>query len=130
MKTDHDDSAGRGDSAERGGSADRGGSERGGSAEHSESDSDQIAFGEELADGKHEIVRRRGGDLELGILAPVQEGRPLPPGAELVMVSTKGKGGWFDTKTVYKSGPAQVATPAYRDGYDRIFGKKRATVEA
>jgi hypothetical protein len=34
--------------------------------------------------------------------------------------------GWHDIETVYRvsDGPAQVATPAYRAGYDRIFGKK------
>lgn len=74
------------------------------------------------------VVRRRKGDEEtFGVLAPLEDGRPLPEGAEIVKVALRRDGDdWHDVEVLYRnaSGPAQVATPAYREGYDRIFGKK------
>lgn len=55
---------------------------------------------------------------------PAKEGEPLKPGADLMSVSNECRDGWHDVEVLYRSGPAQVATPAYREGYDRIFGKK------
>jgi hypothetical protein len=58
----------------------------------------------------------------------VKDGQPIPEGAELIQVGAEDGEGWRDVTTVYKSersGPAQVATPAYREGYDRIFGKQK-----
>ena len=55
----------------------------------------------------------------------VKDGQPIPEGAELIQVGAEDSDGWRDVTTVYKSGPAQVATPAYREGYDRVFGKQK-----
>lgn len=53
----------------------------------------------------------------------------LTPGSEVVDIEEHD--GRHMAKTIYKvplaagEGPAQVATPAYRDGYDRVFGKQK-----
>lgn len=81
-------------------------------------------------DGRVYTRRHSDGRTSEGILYPMQDGMPIPEGGELVDVSPPDDDGWQDVESLYKSdratsdGPAQVATPAYRAGYDRIFGKK------
>ncbi len=77
------------------------------------------------------VERQRNGERSTGVLAPLRDGQTLAEGTELVTVDTSGESedGWRDASTIYtvratSDGPAQVATPAYREGYDRIFGKK------
>lgn len=74
-------------------------------------------------------IRKRAdtGKTEIGELHPVQAGRPLVEGQELIRMSAPNDEGWREVDVLYRhsSGPAQVATPAYREGHDRIFGKKR-----
>jgi hypothetical protein len=87
---------------------------------------DQLRLGTDL-DGSVAGVRRRDGNIVgYGVLMPLREGQPLAPGSEIVRVEEYEEDGWHDIETVYRvsDGPAQVATPAYRAGYDRIFGKK------
>ncbi len=57
---------------------------------------------------------------------PTGDGEALKPGADLMRVSDECRDGWHDVEILYRasSGPPQVATPEYREGYDRIFGKK------
>lgn len=85
---------------------------------------DQVLFAPDM----QTVVRRREGKIiGTGILAPVKDGAPIAPGAELVSVDELESEGWHDIETLYKNdtgGPPQVATPAYRMGYDRIWGKK------
>ena len=89
---------------------------------------DQVLFAPDM---KTVVRRREGKIIGTGILTPVKDGAPIAPGAELVSVDALESEGWHDIETIYKnetrvatSGPPQVATPAYRMGYDRIFGKK------
>lgn len=94
------------------------------------SDDEEIKVGPLIAPGEHAAYRRRGEEIETGVVRTMKDGQPITEGAELVQVKTnKGCdmncGGWHEAKSVYKNGPAQVATPKYRDGYDRIFGKKK-----
>ena len=58
---------------------------------------------------------------------PLREGQPLAPGSEIVRVEEYEEDGWHDIETVYRvsDGPAQVATPAYRAGYDRILERRK-----
>ena len=89
---------------------------------------DQAMVGSEIAPGVRHVVRRRGdGDLQLGHFHEVKEGQPIPPGAEVVLVGKPGDDGWRDVESIYggRSGPPQVATPEYREGYDRIFGNRK-----
>lgn len=93
-------------------------------------DSYEIDLGPEIADGVRYGVRRRGDEIQAVSLTTMKDGVSLTPGAELIDVEERD--GRYMAKTIYKvplsggDGPAQVATPAYRDGYDRIFGGKRS----
>lgn len=60
-----------------------------------------------------------------GTFTEMKEGQPLREGAELIRVEDADEDGWRDVISIYKNGPAQVATPAYRENYDRIFGKQK-----
>lgn len=92
---------------------------------------DQLRIGAEIAPNTRLVERRNGGRRSVATLTPLVHGRPIPEGSELVRV-TPGEDEWHDVETIYRhdpraelSGPPQVATPAYKDGYDRIFGKKQ-----
>lgn len=104
---------------------------------------DRIRLSKNMVDGMRVSERIVDGKLSTGRYGPVKEGRPLPEGAELLSVGEPDQDGWRDVTVLYRherddsgedvevavspdrSGPAQVATPAYRAGYDRIFGKTR-----
>jgi hypothetical protein len=90
---------------------------------------DQIRIGEEVGPNTHLVERRKDGRVHLGTLTPMKNGQSLLTNAEVVKI-TPGEDEWHDVETVYEpgpelSGPPQVATPAYRKGYDRIFGKQK-----
>lgn len=96
--------------------------------------------------GRHNAVRVRDGVAQPGRLGTIRDGQPIPEKAELLLIGAADSDGWRDSTTLYThtstptsndethdadqpttkplNGPAQVATPAYREGYDRIFGKK------
>jgi len=101
----------------------------------------QILIGEPVGNGMRAgVMRREDGKVQPGVFADLGSGRPLSAGDELITSEDK-PGEWCDAKTIYRypnedvveeassvvtlSGPPQVATPAYRAGYDRIFGKKQ-----
>ena len=89
---------------------------------------DQVRFGPTLSSGEQSMIRRRGEHLEVGLISRVVEGRPIREGAELVHIEGPERDGWYSAETLYRhpgGGPARVATPAYREGYDRIFGKQK-----
>lgn len=86
---------------------------------------DRVCIGPDLSERSRLAVRDRDGRLDTMIFRETKSGEPIPPGAEFVRVGPD-RDGWRDVETIYKTGgPAQVATPAYRDGYDRIFGKQK-----
>jgi hypothetical protein len=92
------------------------------------------------------VLRARPGRLEAGEVRPMADGRPLTPGGEVVHLEKRADAkGLFDVRVDYKvpepgetnaqgrpsesdtqshalSGPAQVATRAYRDSWERTFG--------
>lgn len=82
---------------------------------------DQVRFDSE----SHATIQRQDGSVQVGTFHEMHEGQPLPEGSELVHVNYHPKNEWHDSETVHRSGPAQVATPAYREGHERIFGKKQ-----
>lgn len=89
---------------------------------------DQVRIGQEVGPNTRLVERRRGDRVSVGTLTPLKNGQSLLTGAEVVKV-TPGEGEWHDVETVYEpepelSGPPQVATPAYRAGWSRVFGKK------
>jgi len=69
--------------------------------------------------------------LQLGHLSPLKEGQPID--GDVVCLNRRGTSPLYDFQTLVKNpmapkqssaGPPQVATPAYRSNYDRIFGKQ------
>lgn len=92
-----------------------------------------MRLGPEIEPGHGAAIRRSGENGEtvgFGTFTTVKDGQPIPEGVELIRVGAEDDDGWRDVTTLYgrepeRSGPAQVATPAYRNGYDRIFSKKR-----
>lgn len=88
----------------------------------------KVRLGPVVAPGVRAIARQRGEDIEIGMVSKLLDGQPIPEGAEVLHVEAPDCdcGGWQDAETIYGgTGPAQVATPAYREGYDRIFSTKR-----
>lgn len=88
---------------------------------------DEILFGPEIAPGVRSALRRSpDGSIREVTCSPLKDGATLQPSSEIANVSKTSEGGWHKLTDVYKlSGPPQVATPRYREGYDRIFGKKQ-----
>lgn len=79
-------------------------------------------------DGRSAAIRQRDGKIESGTFREAKEGQPIPEGVELLHVDAPDEDGWREVTSVYgrrAAGPAQVATPAYRESYDRIFGKQK-----
>lgn len=91
---------------------------------------DHIRLIESIAPGKCIVERRRGDEVTVGVASTPEDGKPLAPGSELVHVENPNTEVWQRITVIFKAGPAQVATPAYREGYDRIFGGNRKTAEA
>lgn len=68
------------------------------------------------------------GSRRLTSARPVKDGEDLR-GLHLVEIDREAgedSDGYFRASTVYdgRSGPAQVASPKYRDGWDRIFDRE------
>lgn len=62
--------------------------------------------------------------MGVGMLQPAPEGQPLPEGAEHVHLEHH-HGNVFSLRTLAAgNGPAQVASSAYRNNYDTIFGTR------
>jgi hypothetical protein len=80
----------------------------------------------------YRVLRAREERVEVGEIRPMKEGRPLS--GELVKLKAReGEERMFDVEVLHdarpaesrsagKPGPAQVATEAYRAGWDAIFG--------
>lgn len=84
------------------------------------------------------VLRARPGRLETGEVRPIKSGAPLAPGGDVVRLSPRPESpALFDVHVecsvpaeapsaqvndaAGRSGPAQVATPAYRDSWERTF---------
>jgi hypothetical protein len=89
------------------------------------------------------VLRARPGRVESGEVRPMQEGRPLVGGGEVVRLERrKDIPALYDVRVECKvpeaaaaaaatetpragEGPPQVATRAYRDSWERTFGRRR-----
>jgi hypothetical protein len=84
------------------------------------------------------VLRARPGKLEAGEVRPLREGKPIVGGGEVVRLSPRaGMPHLYDvdvqcaipstaeTPAIPAGGPAQVATPAYRESWERTFGAPR-----
>jgi len=81
-------------------------------------------------DDAYSVLRERGESVELGALREVEEGKPLH--GELVKLSRRAEHPLlFDVNVLHdatpklaeRNGPAQVASDAYREGWEIIFGQ-------
>ena len=86
---------------------------------------DEIKLGPEIAPGVCVALRRSPSGEIREVACRLARDGTSSLGGELVYVSETSQDGWHKLTSVYKSGPAQVATPEYRSGYDRIFGKQK-----
>ena len=89
----------------------------------------------EDGEGAH-VLRARPGRIEAGEVRPMPEGRPIMPGGEIVRLERREDApAFFDVHVECKvpaqdasartvSGPAQVATQAYRESWARTFGRR------
>jgi len=70
------------------------------------------------------VLRRRAGAVEAGELRPMVEGQPIL--GDVVKLSPREEHALlFDVEVLHatpRSGPPQVATRAYRDGWEAVFG--------
>lgn len=95
-----------------------------------------LVFGKD-EHGTH-ILRRRSENapVEAGVLRPLQSGKPID--GEVISLSPRSDGPLlFDVKSELPSpyaaarptsdGPAQVATDAYRKGWEAMWGRRRRT---
>jgi hypothetical protein len=91
------------------------------------------------ADGEGaSVVRMRPGRLEAGEVRPMKEGRPLQGAGQVVRLAPRsGMPNLYDVNVQYEapaaapeteslgtSGPPQVATSAYRESWERTFGRR------
>jgi hypothetical protein len=93
---------------------------------------DVVLLGPPTADGSGvHVLRARDETLEAGELRKIEEGKPLH--GELVTLAPRKENPRIcDVKESYRppalakaKGPAQVATKAYRDHWDRVFASRR-----
>lgn len=90
-----------------------------------------VLLGETNSSGAQGIAFERDGRLDVGVLHPLEEGKPLPPGSELVEVQHDGvfavvkNHGRVGRAT--SQGPAMVNDEPFRQGWQRIFGSKSET---
>ncbi|MCS6858015.1 MAG: hypothetical protein N2515_02065 [Deltaproteobacteria bacterium] len=75
------------------------------------------------------VLRKREGRIEIGLLRPPKEGEAIM--GEIVRLKQRPGTPLYDVEVLYSSefsrkrGPAQVSTPAYREGWERIWGKRK-----
>lgn len=90
---------------------------------------DQVRIGAEIGPNTRLVERRKDGRVVAGTLTALKDGQAFLGAGEFVKI-TPGEDEWHDVESLYEhapealSGPPQVATPVYRENYDRIFGKK------
>lgn len=72
------------------------------------------------ANGRPQILKLSPEGVQSAELIPVTEGKPLYGDKEIFAVEQRGPI-YRLTRLVGKSGPAQVASKEYRDGWDKTF---------
>lgn len=97
-------------------------------AENDKKGEDFITLGPVLEDGTQPYIRHRADhSIETGVSRIMEEGKPMY-GDEKSLVRLTPRDPWsynvepLQEKSAATSGPAKVATKAYREGWDSIFG--------
>lgn len=104
---------------------------------------DQVLLGPRAADGSVSFLRNQDGRVSAGVATPIKEGKPIL--GELVQFEARPEHpNLCDCKTLLEAqlgepvkekspegpslsrhnGPERVTTPAYRAGWDVVFGQK------
>jgi hypothetical protein len=87
---------------------------------------DTIVLGPKLSCGHHLAIRERNGEpIALGSALSIKDPSQVPEGSE---VFTKRADGVY--RRVGHAGPALVASPEFKDGWERIFGGKQEVGQA
>ncbi len=90
---------------------------------------EEISIGPAVGPDTHIALRRQGDEVREVLVRPLRDGTPIHEGTEIATMGNAREDAngatWRPLTSIYRHGPAQVATPSYRDGYDRIFGKKQ-----
>lgn len=82
-------------------------------------------------DGRQVAIRHREDHTtEVGTLGRLEDGKPIPEEARMVELSEDGRLRLGQSVAEMKKGPAKVASPSYRSGWDRIFGTKATVGQA
>ncbi len=89
-------------------------------------DGETVHVGPDLG-GIRPILHHRADHTLVAGMARVVDPKDIPPDATRHLHLAHREGNLFD---VLKSGPSQVSTPAYRSGWDNIFGKKAPVGQA
>lgn len=64
--------------------------------------------------------------FQAGLLYPLEHGRPVPLGAELMQLTPRKEGGYsVESHGLLGKGPAKVSSPKYRQGWGKVFGSKQ-----
>jgi len=85
---------------------------------------DEFLIGPKDGDGSAPAVRRDAdGQLHTCLVREVEEGEDLTmQGGDVYHLSPLGRGHYEGDKLVEgRKGPAKVASPEYREGWDRVF---------
>ena len=65
--------------------------------------------------------------LQAGVLYPLEHGKPMPSGVELVRLTPREQGGYTvesHGRLGSRKGPAKASNPKFRQGWDGVFGSK------
>ena len=98
-----------------------------------QSPGDVVLVGPPVDEQRWPVLRHRADRLEVGELRAMREGQPLAPAGEVVRLRPRREHArLFDVEVLAdldvdgdaaRSGPAQVASEAYRLGWETTFGK-------
>lgn len=88
---------------------------------------DVMLLGPEVDGGRLAARHTEGHQAEVGVLRPVVDGKPVL--GELVSLKAR-EDGFCDVESLARPspaprGPARVSSPAYRNGWGRVFGGKK-----
>jgi len=85
---------------------------------------ESVAIGPPSEPGRcHAHYRLADGQEGYGYVKRVVPGKPLQAHERLIEVQPPREDGRQSVRELYRPGPACVATKAYRDGWDAVFGK-------
>lgn len=111
--------------------------------DNNDNGNDLMKVGPDLGNGVRPYIRHKADcSMETGWVKPHADGEPVGYADGLVQLEGRKGDDVFNVRTLYerprqpgdvagdKNGPAMVSSPAYRDGWDRIFGSKAAVGQA